>query len=230
MSILIVTDDPDTRKRLGDLLRREGYTVRAARGREGLPQARAHHPQLVLLDPRLAAADGFASYHALCADGGIPLLTLAGASVDGPRRYPSLSASAEARDALHDLLTRVRTLLHRADAPAGEPVQFGPLLIDPAERTALLHGQPLTLRAKEFDLLLAFARHPGEVLARERLLEEAWGYSVAGKTRTVDMHVAHLRPKLAGSGLAIQTRRGAGYLLVHQPEDAEPTPLHSETD
>ena len=233
MTILIVTDDLDTGKRLGVILRREGYRVHTARGREGIPQARAHHPELVLLDARLSSPGSIAGYRALCADSGIPMLTLAldGSGVDEQQRIrPSASAPLRRIVPDRDLVAHVRTLLHRGQTPAEQPVRLGPLLLNPAERTALLHGQPLTLRAKEFDLLLSFARHPGAVLRREQLLEQAWGYSVAGKTRTVDVHVAHLRSKLAGSGLVIQTRRGAGYLLVHEPDGIGSTAPRPESD
>ena len=75
-------------------------------------------------------------------------------------------------------------------------------------------GQPVALRSKEFDLLRMFAQHLGLVLDRDRLLNQVWGYEYFGDTRTVDVHVAHLRDRLAGSSLTIQTVRGAGYKMV----------------
>ena len=75
-------------------------------------------------------------------------------------------------------------------------------------------GRPIELRTQEFDLLLVLAENRGLVLSRDKLLELAWGYDFAGQTRTVDVHVAHLRDKLAGSNVEIETVWGVGYKLV----------------
>jgi DNA-binding response OmpR family regulator len=93
----------------------------------------------------------------------------------------------------------------------------GRLRLDRVRRRALLDGRDLGLRAKEFDLLAAFAAYPGVALSRKRLLELAWDVSVPVKTRTVDMHVHNLRDRLRGSPLAIETVRGVGYKLIQPP-------------
>ncbi len=79
-----------------------------------------------------------------------------------------------------------------------------------------MSGEPVELRTQEFELLLTFARHKNIVLTREKLLQLAWGYDFYGQTRTVDVHVAHLRRKLEDSGLAIETVTGVGYKLVER--------------
>ena len=100
-------------------------------------------------------------------------------------------------------------------APAeAKPLALGDLAIDPARREVTLKGRPVVLRSKEFDLLLALAQHKGLVLTREQLLDLVWGYDFYGQTRTVDVHVAHLRNKLAGSGVTIETVWGVGYKLL----------------
>ena len=87
-------------------------------------------------------------------------------------------------------------------------------IIDLERREAKAGGKELILRTKEFDLLAVFAQNPGIVLTRERLLEIGWGYDFAGETRTVDVHVAHLRKHLIGAKTQIETVSGVGYKLV----------------
>jgi two-component system alkaline phosphatase synthesis response regulator PhoP len=116
-----------------------------------------------------------------------------------------------------ELVARVRAILRRGERmarPAGTVVHVGDLIIDPASREVTLNGQPIELRTQEFDLLLTLAEHKGLVLKREQLLEKAWGYEYYGQSRTVDVHVGHLRRKLAGSVVHIDTITGVGYKLV----------------
>ena len=95
------------------------------------------------------------------------------------------------------------------------PLRVANLTIDPARRTVTVAGQAVALRAKEFDLLLALAENQGIVLSREKLLDLVWGFDFYGETRTVDVHVAHVRAKLgAESAAAIETVWGVGYKLV----------------
>jgi DNA-binding response OmpR family regulator len=96
--------------------------------------------------------------------------------------------------------------------------QLGGIEVDTARREGRVNGHAIKLRAKEFDLLRAFVEHVGVPLSRERLLSLVWGYEIPGKTRTVDVHVNHLRRRLQGSGLEIQTLRRVGYRLVERQE------------
>jgi DNA-binding response OmpR family regulator len=104
-------------------------------------------------------------------------------------------------------VARVRAVLRRSVPFTPEPkaIRMGLLEVDAERREALIEGRQLRLRAKEFDLLLALAKRPGIVLSRDQLLEDVWGYRYGGSTRTVDAHVARLRHKLEGSGVAIET-------------------------
>ena len=88
------------------------------------------------------------------------------------------------------------------------------MTIDPQRREVTVGDRLIELRTQEFDLLLALAQHKGIVLSRDQLLDLAWGFDFYGQTRTVDIHIAHLRDKLAGSDLVIDTVWGIGYKLV----------------
>ena len=119
-----------------------------------------------------------------------------------------------------ELVARVKAILRRdarASQPASVALHLGDLSMDPASREASIGGNPLSLRTKEFDLLLTLAEHRGRVLSREKLLELAWGFDFYGQTRTVDVHIAHLRKKMAASDLKIETVTGIGYKLVLSP-------------
>jgi DNA-binding response OmpR family regulator len=117
-----------------------------------------------------------------------------------------------------ELVARVRAILRRTGTavlqPENQTKQIGDVTIDPAAREVTIAGQRITLRTKEFDLLFALMNHPNFVLSREQLLEKVWGYDYYGETRTVDVHIAHLREKLRESSLQIETVWGMGYKLV----------------
>jgi DNA-binding response OmpR family regulator len=114
------------------------------------------------------------------------------------------------------LVARVRAVLRRATAtspPAGaeERLRIGDLELYPARWEAWIAGRLLQLRSKEFELLHCLIKHQGQVLSREQLLDLVWGYDYYGETRTVDVHVAHLRKELGDSAATIETVWGVGY-------------------
>jgi DNA-binding response OmpR family regulator len=115
-----------------------------------------------------------------------------------------------------ELVARVKAILRRSQRTVrvGAPVHAGDVVIDPAGHEVHIAGRSVELRPKEFDLLLTLAEHRGIVLSREQLLELVWGYDFYGETRTVDVHVAHLRKRLADSSVEIETVLGVGYKLV----------------
>jgi DNA-binding response OmpR family regulator len=115
-----------------------------------------------------------------------------------------------------ELVARVKAILRRYERSIqpGGVLHLADLTIDPSSREATLGAERLQLRTKEFDLLYTLAEHRGQVLSREQLLELVWGYDFYGETRTVDVHIAHLRKKLRGSDVGIETLRGVGYKLV----------------
>ncbi len=115
-----------------------------------------------------------------------------------------------------ELVARVRAVLRRYQK-AIQPeqvIKISQVTIDPRRREVTVRDKPIELRTKEFDLLLALAQHKGIVLSRDQLLDLVWGFDFYGQTRTVDVHIAHLRDKLADTGLVIDTVWGIGYKLV----------------
>jgi DNA-binding response OmpR family regulator len=130
------------------------------------------------------------------------------------------------------LVARVKAVLRRADGAvkAGRPFEVGTLRVDPRRRDAYVGERRLTLRPREFDLLVALARDPGVVLTRDMLLEDVWGTDFPGETRTVDVHVAELRKALAPDGPEIETARGYGYRMVPPLREPLPAPDAGATE
>lgn len=222
-SILIVDDEAHIRDLVRLYLEKEGYQVQAAtNGAEALAQVRQSPPALVVLDLMMPEMDGWEVCRHLRAAGNLPILMLT-ARDDDIDKIVGLEMGAD--DYLtkpfnpRELVARVRAILRRstsaASAVPGKIRQLGDLTIDPASREALLRGERLNLRAKEFDLLLTLMDHVNIVLSRDQLLDLVWGYEFYGQTRTVDVHVAHLREKLGDSRVQIETVWGMGYKLVN---------------
>jgi two-component system alkaline phosphatase synthesis response regulator PhoP len=117
-----------------------------------------------------------------------------------------------------ELVARVRAILRRGERQmrpaASSPIHLGDLVIDPGAREVTVKGEPVEMRTQEFDLLVVLAEHKGMVLSRDQLLEKAWGFEYYGQSRTVDVHVGHLRRKLEKSSVRIETITGVGYKLV----------------
>lgn len=114
-----------------------------------------------------------------------------------------------------ELVARVKAVLRRSARPRAQRVlRLGRVTLDVEAREVCAEGKRLDLRLQEFDLLATLMEHPNAALSREQLLELAWGYEFYGDTRTVDVHIARLRQKLDGTGLAIETVWGIGYKLV----------------
>jgi DNA-binding response OmpR family regulator len=117
-----------------------------------------------------------------------------------------------------ELVARVKAIIRTSERvanPTQSALDVGDLLIDPARREVTVAGEEVNLRPQEFDLLLTLVEHKGIVLTREQLLENAWGYEYYGHSRTVDVHVGHLRRKLSASSVRIETVTGVGYKLVY---------------
>ena len=224
-TILVVDDDPHITELAALYLEQEGFQVTyAADGAEALRQVAAAPPALMVLDLMLPQVDGWEVCRRVRADSDLPILMLT-ARDDDIDKIVGLELGAD--DYLtkpfnpRELVARVRAILRRTgprrreDAAPDAPVQIGNVSIDPARRTVRVAEAPVALRAKEFDLLLALAEHAGLVLSREQLLDLVWGFDFYGETRTVDVHVAHVRAKLgAASTAAIETVWGVGYKLV----------------
>lgn len=218
--ILVVDDEPNIVALASLYLKGEGYdVVSAADGLEALQKVANEQPDLLVLDIMLPQMDGWEVCRQLRKDSMIPIIMLT-ARTDDVDKIVGLEIGAD--DYMvkpfnpRELVARVKAILRRAEAGV-KPTQamsLADLRIDPARREVHVKGKPVSMRAKEFDLLAAFARNQGIVLSREQLLNIVWGYDFYGDTRTVDVHVAHLRDKLEESGVAIETVWGIGYKLV----------------
>lgn len=218
--VLVVDDEQNIRELARMYLEQDGYQVAMARdGAEALRQVQALRPALMVLDLMLPEVDGWEVCRRVRAFSDLPILILTARDEDVDK-IVGLELGAD--DYLtkpfnpRELVARVRAILRRVgrSAEQGRPLHVGNVVIDPARREVIVGGQVVTLRSKEFDLLLTLAEHRGFVLSREKLLELVWGYDFPGQTRTVDVHIAQLREKLAPSTVAIETVWGIGYKLV----------------
>ena len=222
--ILLVDDEPSILQLAQMYLEREGFRVKTASdGEAALEAVRALCPALIVLDVMLPKLDGFEVCKRLRQrddPAAILMLTARDEDID-----KILGLELGADDYLtkpfnpRELVARVKAILRRGrearSVKAGPaPLQLADLVIDPASREVRLGERTLDLRAQEFDLLLTLAQARGRVLTREQLLQQAWGFDFYGQTRTVDVHVAHLRKKLEGSSVKIETITGVGYKLV----------------
>jgi DNA-binding response OmpR family regulator len=228
--LILIVDDEENIIELGRLyLENEGYQVTAARdGLEALHQFENLHPALIVLDLMLPGLNGWEVCKKIRAASETPIIMLT-ARTDDVDKIVGLELGAD--DYMtkpynpRELVARVKAVLRRggaqppAAAPSAEPpvLHAGPLEVDPARREARLEGKLLNLRTQEFDLLLTFVQNKRLALSREKLLELAWGFDFYGETRTVDVHVAHLRDRLSSDArVKIETVWGVGYKLVIQ--------------
>jgi two-component system alkaline phosphatase synthesis response regulator PhoP len=220
MPTLLLVDDEKNIIELERLyLEKEGYQIETAHdGKLALDKFRATKPALVVLDLMLPGMDGWEVCRRIRQESDTPIIMLTARDQDVDK-IVGLELGAD--DYLtkpfnpRELVARVKAILRRyAPTPKTQRMTVGDLTLDLDRREVLVGKKQIELRTKEFDLLAVLMQNPGIVLTRERLLEIAWGYDFAGETRTVDVHVAHLRKKLAGAKTQIETFSGVGYKLV----------------
>jgi DNA-binding response OmpR family regulator len=228
-STVLVVDDEKNIVQLARLyLTSEGYQVETAfNGVDALEKARAKRPDLVVLDLMMPEMDGWEVCRRLRQDSDVPIIILT-ARGDDVDKILGLELGAD--DYMtkpfnpRELVARVKAVLRRYTL--GEKVtrrlSAGDVQIDLDRREVTVAGAAVTLRAKEFDLLAAFAKNLGVVLDRERLLNLVWGYDYLGDTRTIDVHVTWLRDKISGSrNVRIQTIWGVGYKMVTLEQETD---------
>ncbi len=228
--ILVVDDETNIAELAKMYLTKEGYSVITANdGDEGLQLFRTQQPTLVVLDLMLPGADGWEITRQIRKESDTPIIMLTARSEDIDR-IVGLELGAD--DYLtkpfnpRELVARVKAVLRRynpatpviAEEETGEKdrIAVGDVVISLRQRTVQVAGKNVDLRAKEFDLLTAFAQSPNTVFDRERLLNQVWGYEYYGDSRTIDVHITHLREKPEGSNVKIQTVWGVGYKLIVQ--------------
>ncbi len=230
--ILVVEDEPSLQETLVYNLEKQGYSVEACGdGRLAIEAARRMIPDMIILDIMLPELDGFEVCKILRKEMTVPILMLT-ARDDEIDRVVGLEVGADdyltKPFSMRELMARVKAQLRRTgmlrdemaklktsetNAPQ-EVLTFNNLGINLTRREVLLDGQVLALKPQEYDLLLFFAQHKGQMLSREFILERVWGWDYIGDSRTVDVHVRWLRQKIeknAAEPARIVTVRGGGY-------------------
>jgi DNA-binding response OmpR family regulator len=221
-TVLIVDDEPGIVELARLYLEQDGFAVEtASTGPEGMQKLAATRPDLVILDVMLPLLDGFAVCREIRKQSDTPILMLT-ARTDDTDKIVGLELGAD--DYLtkpfnpRELAARVKAILRRSRGGRRtmRALELAGLRVDFERREVTVNGRQLAMRTKEFGLLATLLENQGIVLERDRLLELVWGYDYFGETRTVDVHVMHLRDKLEGSGVRIETVRGVGYKLVEE--------------
>jgi DNA-binding response OmpR family regulator len=227
MRILIIEDNRNLVLGLRHNLELEGHRVEAAfSGVSGLERARAREVDLIILDLMIPRPDGHQVLRTIREEGvdtPVIVLTAKGAEEDKVRGLRLGADDYVTKPfGLLELLARVDAIRRRirlstaARARDTSPITIGDIRLEPATREVHRAGEPVDLRPKEFDLLLALARRDGEVVSRYELLEEVWGYGADVVSRTVDTHIGQLRAKLERKPAAprlILTVRKSGYRI-----------------
>jgi two-component system OmpR family response regulator len=215
--VLLVEDEENLASLVTAYLEREGFgVVLVGSGSEALSALERETVRLVILDLTLPDMDGLEVCRQIRSRSSVPVVMLT-ARDDEVDRLAGLEVGAD--DYIgkpfspKELVARMKAVLRRSGPQVEEELVLGDVVVRPSAREVSVAGEPLELRAKEFDLLAYLITNRGAVLSRDRLLERVWGLDYSGGTRTVDVHVAQLRRKL-GRPKLIRTIRGVGYKAV----------------
>src|SRR3954452_2407000 len=226
-TVLVVEDESSIASFVALYLKNAGYRIQAVgTGRDAIERVAAETPSLVVLDLMLPDIDGLEVCRTIRQSSDVPILMLTARDEDVDK---IIGLEVGADDYLtkpfnpRELVARVKSILRRS-VPERRDVQtkqikHGDLEIDIGRREVLVAGKEVQLAPKEFDLLWELLDHKGLVLTRDQLLERVWGYTFAGDTRTVDVHVRQLRRKL-GDASPIVTVWGVGYKVAPSPAAA----------
>ena len=218
-TILVVDDEPKIVRLARDYLEKNGFrVVSAGDGQSALAMARREKPDLIVLDLLLPGMDGREVCRILRNESDVPIIMLTALSEEsdqivglelGADDYIVKPFSPRA------LVARVRALLRRVQGGVRAPavIRVGDLEIDAKGYTVMLNGEPLQLTPSEFDLLALLARHPGQTMTRQQLMDDLYGGAASSVDRSVDSHVKNLRRKLASASDTnlIETVYGVGY-------------------
>ncbi|MFB9831217.1 response regulator transcription factor [Actinoallomurus acaciae] len=239
MRLLVVEDDVHVAAALSSVLRRHGFEVDLAHTAGGALELLDGGPDVVLLDLGLPDRDGFDLCGRIRAVLDVPMIMVT-ARADVRSRIHGLDLGAD--DYLvkpydvGELIARIHVVSRRRSPGGGaggavppsrrpaQPLCGGRIELDRLRRSVSVDGTPVVLTRKEFDLFATLAREPGVVFRREQLISEIWNTSWQGNHRTLEVHVASLRSKLALTGV-IETVRGVGYRIVAAPERPGESPL-----
>jgi DNA-binding response OmpR family regulator len=230
LRVLLVDDETAITDNLAPFLQRAGFeVVVAGDGDEALARIADAAPDLVVLDVLMPGRDGRSVLRAVRQAGGtVPIILLTQVGESGER---AMALEEGADDYLnkpfdpHELVARIRAVLRRGAAasgpalPTAHRLRSGPLVLDRTTQRAFRDDVELVLTPRATALLAYFMTHPGEVVSRERLLEQVWGWSFHTSTRTVDTRVAELRRAVEGPGEAfVETVPGEGYRFARPVE------------
>lgn len=220
-TVLVVEDEPTLATAIAQRITAEGWTARVAGdGASAVQAALQLKPDLVIMDIMLPVMDGLEATKRIVAGRPVPVLILT-ARDDETDKVIGLGAGADdymtKPFSMRELIARCKALLRRVErakviaknSENEKILDFGSMVIDPAQRIVTVNGEQVHLTPTEFDLLATLARRPKSVLTREKLLEEVWDWVDASGTRTVDSHVKALRHKLGAD--MIRTVHGVGY-------------------
>lgn len=220
-TVLVVEDEPTLATAIAQRITAEGWTARVAGdGASAVQAALQLRPDLVIMDIMLPVMDGLEATKRIVAERPVPVLILT-ARDDETDKVIGLGAGADdymtKPFSMRELIARCKALLRRVErakviaknSENEKILDFGSMVIDPAQRIVTVNGEQVHLTPTEFDLLATLARRPKSVLTREKLLEEVWDWVDASGTRTVDSHVKALRHKLGAD--MIRTVHGVGY-------------------
>ena len=227
-SVLVVEDETSIASFVALYLKNAGYGIRTVgTGQEALDSLARERPDLIVLDLMLPDLDGIEVCKRVRQSSDVPILMLTARDEDVDK---IIGLEVGADDYLtkpfnpRELVARVKSILRRSVTERRElqtrQITHGKLAIDAGRREVQVDGEEIQLAPKEFDLLWELLDHHGVVLTRDQLLERVWGYTFAGDTRTVDVHVRQLRRKL-GDASPIVTVWGVGY-KVSPARDAAP--------
>jgi OmpR family response regulator NblR len=217
--VLLVETDETLANHVSLDLKESGYeTVVAQDSASGLRQAAEAQPALIVVDRMLAGESGLGFCNRLRSQGNrVPvLLMMARDTVDD--RVACLEAGADdyfLKPYRTDEFLKLVRLYLQPDSPSSEKLRFGDLMLDLATRRAHRNGRAIDLTMKEFELLKYLMEHPREVLTREQILENVWGYDFVGESNVIEVYVRYLRLKIEDEGekRLIQTVRGVGYVM-----------------
>ena len=217
--ILVIEDDEEILKFIRRGLAYEGYQVETATdGQTGLTLARNTPPELVVLDLMLPGIDGLEVCRRLRAGGNTPVIILTAKDTTNDR-IMGLDMGADDYMTkpfeLDELLARIRALLRRAQPVQPQILHYADVSLDTGTRQAIRNERVISLTAKEYELLELFLRHPRQVLSRDTIFDQVWGYNFGGESNIIEVYIRYLRQKLEADRerRLIHTVRGMGYVL-----------------
>ena len=224
--ILIIEDEPNIRELVSYNLKAGGFLpLEAEDGISGMEMAETMNPDLILLDIMLPGKDGYEICKELRSAGHKTPIIMMTAKTDEVDKVLGLEFGADDYISkpfgVRELMARIKAVLRRfegngSDAPTGETLSVEDILIDIGRHEVSVDGRKVDLTMKEFELLTFLARNRGRAFSRDELLDKVWGINYLGESRTVDVHIRHLRKKMSALGdedKYIETIRGKGYKM-----------------